>query len=151
MIDFRRIFGVRYYEKNFSLAVNMQIPQENTYSEMPVNGVHDKEMEKLSESYKIHNAQLVREFILNNNGLLQYISEITPIVNNYFPNYQKCLTFCRDPEFGELDDITIYINSFMSSFDEDWEKLDKLERELFYLQKFPTKIKGLVSLDLWLA
>ncbi|MBR4448367.1 hypothetical protein [Methanobrevibacter sp.] len=133
-------------QKNFSLTQKMQIPQQASYS----NATFDNnEIEKLSKSYEIHNGELVKNFLKKNKGLLEYINAITPLINNYFPKYKKCLTFCEDPEFHELDDITIYINSFKSSFEEDWKKLDELERELFYIAGFSTIIKGLVCLDLW--
>ena len=110
----------------------------------------DYEIEELSDSYEIHNSRQVEDFIEKNSGLLQYIKAIAPIIDNHFPEYKKCLTFCQDPEFSELDDITIYINSIKSSFESDWKRLDELERELFFITDFSAKIKGLLSLDLWL-
>ena len=108
------------------------------------------DMDVFSKNYEIHNPNELNEFIKNNVQLIQYITAITPIINNHFPNYKKCITFCKDPEFEELDDVTIYINSFQSDFDNDWKKLDELEKELFGIVEFSNRIKGLVSLDLWL-
>lgn len=136
-------------QKDFTSTQNIEMPQKAPCSHGRFKDNPDYEFEKLSKSYEIHNIPQVRDFITKNGGLLQYIRTITPLINNYFPAYKKCLTFCRDPEFSELDDITIYINSIKSSFESDWERLDELEKELFYVSEFPARIKGLVSLDLW--
>ena len=103
---------------------------------------------EITENYEIHNCELVMDFLKRNIGLLEYINAITPLINNHFPDYGKCMTFSQDPEFDELDDITIYISTFKSSFEDDWRKLDELEREIFYITEFSTIIKGFVCLDL---
>lgn len=137
-------------QKNFSLSQNMQIPQERWFTKTDISIDFNDEIEKLSKNYDIHKTQQIKDFIIKNTELICYIDTITPIINNHFPDYKKCITFCKDPEFDELDDITIYINSVKDEFDNDWKKLDKLEKELFCLSGFPTKIKGLISVDLWL-
>lgn len=137
-------------QKNFSLRQNMQIPQENHYTGILDRNVFDELIDILSKNYEVHNAECVKDFIEKNKELLPYINKITPIINKHFPDYKKCITFCQDPEFKELDDITIYINSIESTFDTDWKKLDILENELFYIDDFSSKIKGLITVDLWL-
>lgn len=136
--------------KNFSLTQNMQIPQgmESTGTNFSIN--LDDEIEKLSKIYGIHKTQQIKDFLIDNVELIPYIDTIAPIIDNHFPNCKKCMTFCKDPEFDELDDITIFLGSLKDEFDNDWKKLDKLEKELFYLSEFSTKIKGLISVDLWL-
>ncbi len=128
----------------------MQIPQENMYTGLSIKPSFDSEFDELSKEYKIHKSQHVKEFIENNCGLLDYINKITPIINIYFPKHLKCITFCRDYEFEELTDITIYIKSSDDSFDDDCERFDELEIEIIKMNGF-SKIKNLVSMDLWLA
>ena len=128
----------------------MQIPVENVFQNVSDRMDLEEYVEKLSHNYEIHKPHEVKDFIKKNVELIPYINRITPIINNRFPSYKKCLTFCQDPEFEELDDINIYISSLKSEFDADWKKLDELERELFHITEFSTKIKGLVSVDLWL-
>ena len=135
--------------QNFSLRQNIQIPQENVNNAIKISSL-DKNIEDLLKNYEIHKPQEVKEFFEANNELVQYISSITPLIDKHFPGYKKCLTFCQDPEFGELDDISIYIHSIKSQFDTDWKKLDELEKELFYLDGFSNQTKGLISVDLWL-
>ena len=135
--------------QNFSLRQNMQIPHENVHV-TGTAGNSDAEIYALSKNYQIHKPPELKEFIKDNAQLIQYINAITPLINNQFPNYKKCITFCKDPEFDELEDVTIYINSFKEDFDRGWKKLDELEKELFGIDEFSNKIKGLVSLDLWI-
>ena len=135
--------------RNFSLRQDMQIPYDNVHSTVsPCN--LDEYFDRLKDAYEIHRLHEVKGFVKKNGELLGYINRITPIINNYFPRYEKCLTFCQDPEFEELDDITIYIKSIKSEFDNDWKKLDQLEKELSYITDFSTELKGLISVDLWL-
>ena len=82
--------------QNFSLRQNMQIPHENVH----VTGTaanSDAEIYALSKNYQIHKPQELKEFIKGNAQLIQYINAITPLINNQFPNYKKCITFCKDP------------------------------------------------------
>lgn len=135
--------------QNFSLRQNMQIPQENVYYSGTASNLALK-FDDLSKSFEIHKADELKGFIKNNVGLIEYINCLIPLINNHFPNSKKCLTFSQDPEFDELDDVTIYIHTFKSDFDDDWKKLDELEKEIFYIDEFSNQIKGLVLLDLWL-
>ena len=105
--------------KIFPLRHVLQIPQQKAYT-----GVLDEDIKILSKNFEIHNALKVKEFLGKNSELILYINRITPLINNHFPDYKKCITFCQDPEFDGLDDITIYINSFKSEFDNDWMELD---------------------------
>ena len=137
-------------QKNFSLSQNMQMPRKRVVTDTNLSTNFDEKIEKLSKSYEIHKIKQIKNFIIKNTDLIHYLNTITPIINNHFPNHKKCITFCEDLEFEKLDEITIYINSFESEFEKDWKTLDKLEMELCCLDGFSTKLKGLVSVDLWL-
>ena len=76
-----------------------------------------------------------------------YISEITPLINEYFPKYRKNIRFCKDPEFNDLDYIMIYIEC--SDYKKDKKTLEKLKNESLYLSKFSKKINGKVCVELW--
>ncbi len=136
--------------KNFSLIQNMQISHENNYTGLNISNFENN-FEKLSEVYKLHRKSQVKDFIKKHDSLIDYIHVITPIIENHFPNHLKCLTFCKDPEFSRLNDIVVYITCKESSFDSNWQKLDKLQRELFEIENFSRKTKGLISVDLWLV
>ena len=85
--------GVKRLYQNFSLMHNMQIPQENVYNIIKIRNP-DENIEELLKNFEIHKPQEVKEFIEENNELVQYINSITPLIDNYFPGYKKCLTFC---------------------------------------------------------
>ena len=107
----------------------------------------DEEFEKLSKNYTLQDIEKIKCFIKNHKIILSYIHEITPLINTYFPHYQKIIEFCEDPEFSDLDFIMIYIKG--RSYDEDYENLKRFENEPLYMTKFSRNINGLVCVDLW--
>lgn len=126
---------------------NMKIPPERQFAGLESDNINEK-IEKLSESYNIEKRQKVEEFMNDNPELIQYLDKITPIINNYFPHNLKTLTFCEDPEFEELNDITIYIHTTESQYPADLKKYDELETEVLRRNDF-SKTKQLVSISLW--
>lgn len=133
--------------QNFSQRIEMQIPHENTYTEVTTMSSYDDNFDKLSKDYTLENYDKIKNFIKNNDEILDYIIEITPLLDNYFPNYQKVIEFCEDPEFSDLDFIMIYIKG--SIFDEDYEILTKFKKEPQYKSKFSKNINGSVCVELW--
>ncbi|WP_295610099.1 hypothetical protein [uncultured Methanobrevibacter sp.] len=133
--------------QNFSQRIEMQIPHENTYTEVTTMSSYDDNFDKLSKDYTLENYDKIKNFIKNNDEILDYIIEITPLLDNYFPNYQKVIEFCEDPEFSDLDFIMIYIKG--SIFDEDYEILTKFKKEPLYKSKFSRNINGSVCVELW--
>lgn len=135
------------------MQLNMQKVQETAIiSPKNENGMinvinFDEEFKKLSKNYTLHDMGKIKCFIEKHKIILDYIHEITPLINDYFPNYAKIIAFCEDPEFDELDYISIYVQG--SSLDEDWEILKKLKNEPIYMSKFSKNINGLVCVDLW--
>lgn len=134
-------------QKNYSPRLVMQIPKENAYTGLSIKPDIDEEFERLSKTYDIHEIHSVNSFIEQHKNILGFINEITPLINDYFPDYKKIIEFCKDPELNELDFIMIYIEGI--SFDEDYEKLKKFKNEPLYLSKFSKNINGLVCVELW--
>ena len=134
-------------QKNYSPRLVMQIPKENAYTGLSIKPDIDEEFERLSKTYDIHEIHSVNSFIEQYKNILGFINEITPLINDYFPDYKKIIEFCKDPELNELDFIMIYIEGI--SFDEDYEKLKKFKNEPLYLSKFSKNINGLVCVELW--
>lgn len=135
-------------QKYFTQRQEIQIPQERPHVNLNVNNF-DEEIEKLSKNYTIHRKEEVKEFIKIHPELIPYINKITPIINCYFPNYKKCITFFEDYEFEELNDISIYINSTEKTFEKDCKIFDELLTTILKMNEIPTEIKRLVSMDLW--
>lgn len=133
-------------QQNFSQRLQMQIPQENTYTGIKIMSFNDR-LKELSDNYTICKESKLKEFIEEHINILDFIFEITPLINDYFPTYQKIIELCEDPEFSELDFVMIYIKG--SSFDADYEILRKFENESLYQSKFSKNINGLVCVGLW--
>ena len=130
-----------------SQKIEMQIPQENTYTGLTTMPDMDDNFDELSKNYTITDIDKVKNFTKNHNEILDFIHEITPLLNDFFPNYQKIIEFCEDSESRKLDFIMIYIKG--STFDEDYETLTKFKNEPIYKSKFSKNINGLVCVELW--
>lgn len=131
----------------YSQRLEMQIPQENSYPAVTFDSDFDREFDKLSKDYTIHDIGDVKSFIEEHENILNFIHDLTPLINTYFPKYEKIIEFCKDPEFSDLDFIMIYIDG--ESFDDDYETLTRFKNEELYMSKFSKKINGLVCVDLW--
>ncbi|MDO5814026.1 MAG: hypothetical protein Q4Q18_00170 [Methanobrevibacter sp.] len=94
----------------------------------------------------MHNKEEVKAFIEKHAEILDYIEEITPLIDDYFPKYSKIIEFCKDPEFDRLDFVMIYIKG--ESFEKDYETLNRFKEEPLYISKFSRNIKGLVCVEL---
>lgn len=125
----------------------MQIPYENAFSGMEIMNDFDKKFRELSKNYNLHNVKKLKTFIKEHEHIMDFIFEITPLINEYFPNYEKIIEFCEDPEFSNLDFVMIYIVG--CSFDKDYKILKNFENEPLYQSKFSRNINGLLCVGLW--
>lgn len=107
----------------------------------------NKRFNELSQYYELYNPEQLKSFIRDRENALEFIHEITPLMNEYFPNYDKVLEFCEDPEFESLNSIIIYIKG--NDYHKDKLILNKFVKEPLYRFKFAKKINGLVSVSLW--
>lgn len=104
----------------------------------------------LSEPYRhytIEESEKIIEFVEKDLKILDFIYEITPLLDEYFPNYEKLLELCEDSEFKDLNSIMIYIKG--NDYPKDKLILNKFVKEPLYKSKFEKKIYGLVSVSLW--
>lgn len=125
----------------------MKIPQGNVYTGLSITGTFDDNFDNLSPNYDMHNKDKVKSFIKKHTEILDYIHELTPILNEYFPNHEKFIEFCEDPEFSDLDFVMIWIEC--SIYEKDKIILDQFKNEPLYLSKFSRNIKGLLCVELW--
>lgn len=102
--------AVKNYAKNYSQGLEMQIPRENAYTGLAIRPDFDDEFDKLSENYAINQINDVKCFIEKHENILEFIHELTPLIDEYFPDYRKIIEFCKDPEFSDLDFIMIYVD-----------------------------------------
>lgn len=136
-------------QKYFSQNLNMQIPQDPSHIDISDVSSLDFEIKKLSKHYNVERKEKILNFIEDKPELVGYLDKITHITNKYFPKHFKTITFCEDPEFEELNDISIYIHTTESQYSNDWKKYDELETEILTMNEFSSKIKRLISISLW--
>lgn len=114
-------------ENYYSQRLKMQILQENSYPAVTFDSDFDRKFDKLSKNYKIHDIASVKSFIEEHENILNFIHDLTQLINTYFPRYEKIIEFCKDSEFSDLDFIMIYIDG--KSFDDDYETLTRFKNE----------------------
>ena len=72
-------------QKNYSPRLVMQIPKENAYTGLVIRPDFDDEFDKLSENYAINQINDVKCFIEKHENILEFIHELTPLIDEYFP------------------------------------------------------------------
>ena len=107
------------------------------------NLIKEKE---LKENKKIDE---LKEYLEKNGGLIPYIHSITPLIKDYFPKNELCLTYYIDPEFEELNHALICVIGKNSLFEKERELMNQLNDKLLYLTDFSTDVKSLISVRLW--
>lgn len=88
-------------------------------------------------------------FIDKNIGLMELIEKVTLLVKDNFVGNSFALEFERDPEIPSFNKIVLYVKGERNSFDEDWEKLKKINKEIRNFSLKDDSVKDLFSLDLW--
>ena len=88
-------------------------------------------------------------FIDKNIGLIELIEKVTPLVRDNFVGNSFALEFERDPEIPSFNKIVLYVKGERNSFDEDWEKLKKINKEIRNFSLKDDSVKDLFSMDLW--
>ena len=100
-------------------------------------------------NYDLINEEEIINFIVKNIGLMELIEKATPIIKNHFPNNSFALEFDKDPEIPNFNKIVMYVKGEEESFDEDWEKVKKVNKEIKTLSLYDDDVKNLLSVDLW--
>lgn len=100
-------------------------------------------------NFELLNEEEILNFIFHNIGLLELIENIKPIVKAHFPNYDCALEFNSDPEIPQFNQIVLYVKGDENSFDEDWEKVKKVNKEIRKVSLYDNSFKSLFTVDLW--
>lgn len=100
-------------------------------------------------NFELLNKEEILNFIFHNIGLLELIKSTEPIIKEHFPNYAYALEFNSDPEILKLNQIILYIKGDENSFDEDWEEVKKVNKEIRKLSLYDNSVKSLFTVDLW--
>lgn len=108
-----------------------------------------KSFEKALNWAELLNKEQIMDFIFNNVGLLELIQNVEPIIKEHFPENSFGLEYEDDPEISSLNKLVLYVKGEESSFDEDWEEVKKVNREIRRLSLYDDSVKRLFSVDLW--
>lgn len=136
-------------QQNYTQRLGMQIPKENIYFESAKTLNIDGELEKLSKDYSLRKIDELKEYLKKDERLIPYIHSITPIIKEYFPKKKMYLTYCIDPEFKELNSAKICVIGDDSLFEEEYELMNKLKKEIIYSTEYPVEVKSLISVRMW--
>ena len=124
----------------------MQIPKENPY--VGLVNISDG-FEELSQYYCLRKADEVMEYLSSDERRISYLVSIAPLIDKYFPENEKFLTYCRDPEFNVLDQAMVCVIGNDSLFEREHELMNRLNDEILHLDEFPVKVKSSLSVRLW--
>ncbi|WP_407462843.1 hypothetical protein [Methanobrevibacter sp.] len=100
-------------------------------------------------NFDLVNEDDIIDFIIKNIGLIELIEKVAPVLKNHFPRYGFGLEFDKDPEIPSFNKIIVYVKGDDGSFDEDWEEVKKVNREIRKLSLYDDSVKNLLSVDLW--
>ena len=100
-------------------------------------------------NFDLLNEQEIIKFIIKHIGLIELIEKVTPIINAHFPNNSFAIEFDKDPEIPSFNKIVIYIYGEDESFNEDWEEIKLVNKEIGKLSLYDDSVKSLLSVDLW--
>lgn len=100
-------------------------------------------------NFDLLNEKEIIDFIVKNIGLMELIEKVTPIIMNHFPNNSFALEFDKDLEIPNFNKIVVYVKGEDESFDEDWEEIKKVNKEIRTLSLYDDSVKNLLSVDLW--
>ena len=148
-INENRSLQVEQFDVNFN-------PHSKTvdYDKYSVNNVENYPSIVMFIKNTLSNFELLNEtetikFIVKNIGLIELIEKATPIVKNHFPGNSFALEFDKDPEIPSFNKLVIYVKGEDESFDEDWEEIKRINKEIRNLSLYDDSVKNLLSIDLW--
>ena len=99
--------------------------------------------------FELLNKKETMNFIFHNIELLELIKSTKPIIKKHFPNHDYALEFDSDPEIPNFNKIILYVKRDEDSFDEDWEDLKKVNKEIRKISLYDNSVKNLFTIDLW--
>ena len=108
-----------------------------------------KFIENTLSNFELHNKDEIINFIVKHVGLIELIEKVTLIISDYFPNNSFALEFDKDPEIPNFNKIVMYVKGEDETFDNDWEEVKKVNKEIRTLTLYDDSVKNLLFVDLW--
>lgn len=102
------------------------------------------------DNFKLINPEEIINFIRSNDGLLELLEKVYPLVKSYFPDYFYSLSYAADPEIKGLEDLMLCIHGDEKEFKNNRKKLQELEREIDDLKVSNCKVKRLLLVEVLL-
>ena len=100
-------------------------------------------------NFELLNENETIDFIIKNMGLIELIEKVTYLIKTHFPNNTFALEYEIDLEIPSFNKIIVYVKGEEESFDEDWEVVKKVNKEIRNLSLYDDSVKSLLSVDLW--
>lgn len=108
-----------------------------------------KFIENTLSNFELLNKDEIINFIVKHMGLIELIEKVTIIISDYFPNNSFALEFDKDPEIPNFNKIVMYVKGEDETFDKDWKKVKKVNKEIRTLSLYDDSVKNLLFIDLW--
>lgn len=109
--------------------------------------IEENKKDCVLENFKLINPEEIINFIRSNDGLLELLEKVYPLVKSYFPDYSYSLLYAPDPEIVTIEDLMLFINGDVNDYEYNKNKLYDLEREIDDLKVSNCKVKRLLLLD----
>ena len=140
---------VEEFDVNFNPS--SKIVDYDRYSVRNVENYHSIVMfiKNTLSNFELLNESQTINFIVKHIGIVELIEKATPIVKNHFPAYSFALEFDKDPEIPSANKLVMYVKGEDESFDEDWEEIKRINKEIRNLSLYDDSVKNLLSIDMW--
>lgn len=132
--DCKEINKISDYPNSFSNSIqsNNKIVLEDDY-EFILNGFNPdlnkytvEEVLTAIDGFNLINPKETLEFILYNN-VLDYIQEVKPFLDEYYPNKEYNLRFVIDPEIMDLSCLILSVNNITTPFEDNLNIITKIK------------------------
>ena len=112
--------------------------------------IEENKRDCVLDNFKLINLEEIINFISSNNGLLELLEKVYPLLKSYFPNCSYSLLYAPDPEIKSFEDLMIFIKGDEREYKNNRKKLYDLEREIDDLKVSNCKVKRLLLVDVLL-
>lgn len=103
--------------------------------------------ESILGNFKLFNPEEIVDFIDSNNGLIELLEKVYPLLKSYFPNCSYTLFYAPDPEIKSFEDLMIFIKGDEREFKNNRKKLYDLGGEIDDLKVSNPEVKRLLLVE----
>lgn len=103
--------------------------------------------ESILGNFKLFNPEEIVDFLDSNNGLIELLEKVYPLIESYFPDCFYSLSYAADPEIKGLEDLMLCIHGDESEFKNNRKKLYDLGKEIDDLKVSNPEVKRLLLVE----